>query len=141
MNRVRQEAARRERAWDETQAAKQRVEAVLQSISDGFVALDLDWRYTAVNDRACESMGMSRDEILGRCIWDIYPVTVGMRFEMELRRTVAEQMPSTFEYFYPPRDAWYENRLDRQRTVSRFSSSRSPSASEPGSGWPPTWPA
>ena len=112
MNRVRQEAARRERALrDETQAAKQRVEAVLQRISDGFVALDRDWCYTAVNDRACESMGMSRDEILGRCIWDIYPVTVGTRFEMELRRAVAEQKPSTFEYFYPPRDAWYENRL------------------------------
>ncbi len=56
-------------------------------------------------------MGMSRDEILGRCIWDLYPVTVGTRFEMELRRTVAEQKPSTFEYLYPPRDAWYENRL------------------------------
>ncbi len=112
MNRVRQEAARRERELrDETQAAKQRVEAVLQRISDGFVALDRDWCYTAVNDRACESMGMSRDEILGRCIWDIYPVTVGTRFEMELRRAVTDQTPSTFEYFYPPRDAWYENRL------------------------------
>jgi hypothetical protein len=36
----------------ETQAAKQRLEAVLQSINDSFIALDRDWRYTARITRA-----------------------------------------------------------------------------------------
>ena len=112
MNRLRQEASRRERALlEETRAAKERLETVLRSISDGFIALDRDWRYTTVNDRACESMGMSRDEILGRRIWDLYPDTVGTPFEAELRRAVVEQKPSVFEYLYPSRNRWYENRL------------------------------
>ncbi len=112
VDRLRREAARRERALlEETRAAKDRLDIVLRSISDGFIALDRDWRYTTVNDRACESMGMSRDEVLGRCIWELYPDTIGTPFEVELRRAVVEQKPSVFEYFYPSRDRWYENRL------------------------------
>jgi PAS domain S-box-containing protein len=112
MNRLRQEAFRREQALlADTQAAKQRLEAVLQSISDGFIALDGDWRYMALNDRACESMGMSREEILGRRIWDLYPDTIGTQFETELRRAAAEQKTRVFEYYFPTRNRWYENRV------------------------------
>ena len=66
------EASRREQPAGETRAARI-ASTSCWSISDGFIALDRDWRYTTVNDRACESMGMSRDEILGRCIWDALP--------------------------------------------------------------------
>ena len=111
MDRLRREASRREQALLEgTRAAKERLEAVLRSISDGFIALDRDWRYVSVNDRACESMGMRREEILGRRIWDLYPDTVGTRFEAELRRAAAGRETRVFEYYYPERDRWYENR-------------------------------
>ena len=111
VNRLRREAARRERALlEETRTAKDRLDIVLRSISDGFIALDRDWRYVTVSDRACESMGMSREEILGRCLWDLYPATIGRPFETELR-AIIEQKPSVFEYFYPAQGRWYENRL------------------------------
>ena len=111
MARLRREASRREQALlEETRAAMERLEAVLRSISDGFVALDRDWRYVSVNDRACESMGMRREEILGRRIWDLYPDTVGTPFEAELWRAAAGRETRVFEYYYPERDRWYENR-------------------------------
>ena len=68
------------------------------------------WRYASVNDRACQSMGMRREEILGRRIWDLYPDTVGTRFEVELRRAASGRETRVFEYYYPARDRWYENR-------------------------------
>ncbi len=112
MNRLRREAFRREQELlAEAREAKQRLATVLQGISDGFVALDRDWRYAALNDRACEGMGMNRNEILGRSIWDLYPDNLGTPFETELRRAAAEQRTVTFEYFYPTRDRWYENRV------------------------------
>ena len=133
VDRLRREAARRERALlEETRAAKDRLDIVLRSISDGFIALDRDWRYVTVNDRACESMGMSREEILGRCIWDLYPDTIGTPFETESapRRHRAEAVglrvllsgagPLVRE---PP--------ATRRRTASRSSSPRSPSAGGP----------
>jgi PAS domain S-box-containing protein len=112
MDRLRKEAAQREHALlAEAESAAQRLEAVLESISDGFIALDRDWLYTAVNNQACESMGMRRAKVLGRPIWELYPDTVGTPFEFELRRAVAEQQTVVFEYCYPTRNRWYENRL------------------------------
>ena len=82
-------ASRRERKLlADTQAAKQRLATVLESISDGFIALDRNWAYTALNNQACESMGISRSETLGRRIWDVYSDTLGTPFEAQLRRAV-----------------------------------------------------
>jgi PAS domain S-box-containing protein len=105
-------ASRREQALlADANAAKQRLATVLESISDGFIALDRDWAYTALNNQACESMGMRRNKILGRRIWDLYPDTIGTRFEAELRRAVTQRETVRFDYFYPPRNRWYENRI------------------------------
>ena len=54
---------------------------------------------------------MSREEILGRGIWDLYPDTDRHALRGGIARAVVEQKPSVFEYFYPARDRWYENRL------------------------------
>ena len=88
-------------------------EHVLTRIGNGtgFITLDRDFRYVALNELACASMGTSRDAILGRRIWDFYPDTIGTPFETELRRALAEQETRVFEYFYPARDRWYENRI------------------------------
>jgi signal transduction histidine kinase len=56
-------------------------------------------------------MGIRREEVLGRPIWELYPDTVGTPFEFELRRAVAEQQTVVFEYFFSARKRWYENRL------------------------------
>jgi PAS domain S-box-containing protein len=105
-------ASRRERALlAANEAANRRLATVLESISDGFVALDHDWAYTALNDKACESLGMSRSASLGRTIWEVYPDTLSTRFEAELRRAVAEQKTVRFDYFYPTRNRWFENRV------------------------------
>ncbi len=112
MNRLRRDAARREQALlIDAQRTKERLAAILESISDAFIALDRDWRYEAVNDKASEGMGIKRDDILGRTIWEIYPDTIGTQFEFELRRAAEEQKPVLFEYFYPTQNRWYENRV------------------------------
>ena len=112
MNRLRRDAARREQALlIDARRAKERLTAILESISDDFIALDRDWRYEAVNDKASERMGRTRDEILGRTIWEIYPDTIGTQLERELRRAAAEQKPVLFEYFHPAQSRWFENRV------------------------------
>ena len=54
---------------------------------------------------------MSRDEVLGRCIWEPLPRYGRDALRGGTARAVVEQKPSVFEYFYPSRDRWYENRL------------------------------
>jgi PAS domain S-box-containing protein len=107
-----QEAVCRERALHtKVQAAKEQLETVLASINDQFLVLDREWRYTYVNDRVVEVVGMSREALLGKCIWDVFPETVGGQFYSELHRATAEQSIVHFEYFYPSWQRWFENHI------------------------------
>ncbi|CAN5876043.1 hypothetical protein BH11PSE1_BH11PSE1_27170 [soil metagenome] len=74
-----------------------RLEAVLESISDGFYALDPDWRYVVFNRAAEEYFGVSRDLVLGKVIWDLFPQGLGGPFEQACRRAMAERIGSRFE--------------------------------------------
>ncbi|WP_265110566.1 PAS domain S-box protein [Halosolutus halophilus] len=46
---------------------------VLGRVSDAFYALDEEWRFTHVNDRAEELLGYSRTELLGEDIRELFP--------------------------------------------------------------------
>ncbi|WP_340644472.1 PAS domain S-box protein [Phenylobacterium sp.] len=74
-----------------------RLEAVLESISDGFYALDPDWRYVVFNRAAEEYFGVSRDQVLGKVIWELFPQGLGGAFERACRRAMDERIGSRFE--------------------------------------------
>jgi PAS domain S-box-containing protein len=111
MARVRREAARRE---DELRAeallAQEQAAAILETITDGFVALDRDWRFTHVNAEAERINGMRRVDQIGKTQWELFPATRGTLLERELRRAVAEQVAVQFEFYYEPWDSWYQNK-------------------------------
>jgi PAS domain S-box-containing protein len=109
---IQQEAMRRERSLHaEVQGAKAQLETVLASINDQFLVLDHEWRYIYLSDRVVEVVGKSREELLGKCIWDLFPETVNTQFYWELQRALAEQQLVQFEYFYAPWQRWFENRV------------------------------
>ena len=72
---ARTEAARveAEAARQEAEAARADVAAILSRISDAFIALDLEGRYTYANDRALAMCGRTRDEIIGQIAWALNP--------------------------------------------------------------------
>jgi signal transduction histidine kinase len=109
------DAERREAALEartrEAEHARARIEAMLGSISDAFLALDREWRFTYLNDRAEQMLQRSRAELLGRCLWEEFPLAVGTTFEREYRRAVDGGTVVAFEAYYPPPlDTWYEVR-------------------------------
>lgn len=109
---IQQEAMRRERSLlTEVQAANAQLETVLGSIDDQFFVLDQQWHYVYVSNRVVEVVDRSREELIGRCIWDIFPDIVGSEFYIRLHRAAAEQRNIQFEYFYAPWQRWFENRV------------------------------
>lgn len=77
--------------------SEQRLRAVLESVSDGFLALDADMRVTLFN-RACEShFGIARDQVLGRRLDDAIPGLVDGDFRARLAQVADSGMPDTFE--------------------------------------------
>jgi PAS domain S-box-containing protein len=111
MARLRREADRRENELRaEAQRAQEQAADILDSITDGFVALDRDWRFTHVNAQAERMNGIRREDQIGKCQWDLFPATRGSLLESEWRRAVAEQVPVEFEFYYAPWDAWFQNK-------------------------------
>jgi PAS domain S-box-containing protein len=77
--------------------AEQQRLATLESIGDGYVALDADWCFRYVNASAERMLDVSRESLIGRVHWECYPWTLGTTVEIHYRETAAGR-PTAFEY-------------------------------------------
>jgi PAS domain S-box-containing protein len=108
------ERKRAERAFRE---ARGRSETILESITDDFVAVDREWRYTYINDRALRStqewLGwpISREELLGRSLWEVFPETVGTVPYVKYHQAVREGRSVEFETYFAAKDRWFETHV------------------------------
>ena len=100
----------KERAEAEVRRAGDQARTILESITDAFLALDRDWRFTYIN-RHCEVlMGRPGAEQIGKNYWEEYPSAVGTAIEENFRRAVAENVAVSFEVFVEAHGRWYDSR-------------------------------
>ena len=83
----------------------------LESFTDGFAAVDWEWRCIYVNQAGVELLGRERDELLGEPIWRIVPRMKGTRLEGHCREAMEQGRASHFEFQYQPNATWYEFRI------------------------------
>ncbi len=102
-----------EQARGEAESARQKAEAVLGSIADPFFLLDNDWRFTYVNDAAPALLQKTREALLGRTLWDLFPELVGSPFETAYFETRNTGRPTSVEAYYAPLDGWFDVRTYR----------------------------
>ena len=84
---------------------------ILDRVTDAVSMLDQDWRYVYVNATAIKFSGLTKEHLIGRTLWEIFPGTVGTEFDVQARLAMAEQRPVTFEFYFAPFARWYEQRL------------------------------
>ncbi len=101
----------RERLLADSEAARARVTATLESIGDAFYAVDADFRFTYVNRKAEELWGRPRESLLGRHYWTEFPRAVGSAAHGHHLRVMAERRPAHFEAVSPIIDRWVEASL------------------------------
>ncbi|WP_420130358.1 PAS domain S-box protein [Longimicrobium sp.] len=100
----------RERLLRTEREAREQVTTILESITDAFFAVNREWRFTYVNHEAERLLQRSREELLGRVVWNEFPEAVGATFEREYHRAVQEQTTVQFEEYFAPLDAWFDVR-------------------------------
>ncbi|WP_353633973.1 PAS domain-containing protein [Halobacterium sp. NMX12-1] len=83
---------------------------VYERITDGFFALDRDWRFTYVNSAAEEILEVDADDVIGENVWDAFPGAVGTDFYTEYHRAMAAQEPVTFREHFRPLEKTFEVR-------------------------------
>jgi PAS domain S-box-containing protein len=87
--------------------AEERLAAIVSSISDYLVSFDREWRYTYVNDAVLGVLGKREDELLGRCIWDLYPASIGGDLYRVMHQAARERRATRAEHYYATWDKWF----------------------------------
>ena len=80
----------------ELENARNRLSSILESISESFVALDREWRFTYVNSRVIELTGRTREELIGQRIWDLFPVLLDTEFKTQFESVMHSRAPASF---------------------------------------------
>ena len=83
-------------------------EKILESITDAFVAVDRQWRFTYLNDQALGVLHRAREELLGKNMWEEFPDAVELPAYREYHRAVASGSAVHFEEFNPWLGVWVE---------------------------------
>ncbi len=111
---IHRDITERRRMMDELRESRQHMETILESVTDAYVAIDRDWRYVHVNDRALarlaswRGMPVTREGIIGESVWELFPEVLGTETENRLRTAMGATEPVEFEMYFGPTDEWVE---------------------------------
>ncbi|MFJ9896701.1 SpoIIE family protein phosphatase [Streptomyces sp. NPDC091280] len=82
---------------DESRSARDSLSRALRHMSDGFLAVDDDWRITFANLEAERTLGLSEEELFGRLLWELPTVRNVPGLEDRCRKAAAEETPVGFD--------------------------------------------
>ena len=82
------------------------LENMLDSITDGFYALNKKWEVIFMNKAAEQALSCTRDAVMGKNLWDFFPHSREGRFYAEYERAMTERVSVHFEELYAPLGVW-----------------------------------
>ncbi len=88
-----------------------RLRALLEEIDEGFLAMDWSYRYVYVNHVAAEIIGKTREELIGRTPFEVWPELVGTSLDVRYHEAMELGRPAVFERLYPVTHGWLETRV------------------------------
>lgn len=113
--------AARQRAEDELLAAQEalrraneRMENMLESLSDGFCAVDREWRIIYINGRALDMIApldKHRAGLLGKNLWEEFEDLHGTSVAEDCRRAMEQRETVVRDFYYVRLQCWLEMRL------------------------------
>jgi PAS domain S-box-containing protein len=83
-----------------TARAERRTASVLERMADAYFTLDEQFRFASVNDAMQRNTRLTREELLGRNVWELFPGAVGNEFDRQLRRVARDRTEAHFSHSY-----------------------------------------
>lgn len=83
--------------------------SIFERITDAFIALDNDWNYTYVNQKAAELHRRERESLIGKNIWSEFPNVMGEGFYDALHEAKATNKAMRVQLYYSRTDSWFED--------------------------------
>ena len=89
--------------------ADRKLQLMMNSITDGLLMLDRDWRFTYCNEQGARLLGTRPEQMVGASVWQMFAHIAGSPFEAGLRHAVAARQTVSFEAYYPePLSKWLQ---------------------------------
>ena len=91
----------------------QNYEEILEGISGGFFALDMNYQFTYWNRAAEEGTGLKREHVLGKNVFEIFPnareAELGEKYKLAMEKKLFQSFETSYrdERF----EAWYDIRI------------------------------
>jgi PAS domain S-box-containing protein len=89
---LRHQDLRRVRAEDELRDSERQLSDTLESITDGFVAFDREWRFAYMNSAAERLLRASRADVVGKVVWEVLPEARETPLYQDFQRAMAERV-------------------------------------------------
>ena len=88
--------------------SNRRIAKILESITDGFFAIDPQMRLTFINSQGQKLLDKKREEILGKPLMEVFPEAGDSIFLKKYQQSLATATAQSFEGFYKPLNRWFE---------------------------------
>lgn len=105
---VAEDITERKKAHDMLEYSRRRMLDILENTTDSFFEVDGLWRFTFVNEKALNTLGKSRRELLGRSLWTVFPEFLGTDVQRKFGKALESSGDVTFEFFIPEWSKWLE---------------------------------
>jgi PAS domain S-box-containing protein len=108
MYRLRLELMRKEQELRmKAEAAEHKYRTILESISEGFLVVDRDWRIGYANEQWAALGGLQLSGAIGKVIWDLFPGLDESLFGRGYREAMETHEVVRVEEFYKPLNRWF----------------------------------
>ena len=87
------------------------ITGIFERITDGFIALDENFRYTYVNRTTGQLIHMDPASLIGKEIWEVFPSLVGSDTYKAFHEAMAKQVYISLTDYYAPLGLWQENHI------------------------------
>ena len=85
--------------------------AILEGIGDAIYSLASDWTVLSFNRQAEVFFGRSREDVIGRSLWDCFPAARGSEPGDKLRRVMEARLPLDMVTQSPSTGRWVDTRM------------------------------
>ena len=93
------------------QKTQENYRVTLERVSDAFVAIDSDWRFTYVNPKAGEIFSCNPEKLIGKNIWTEFPDLTDTLFCKACYSALQTQKYIYLEAFSRAYNLWFENNI------------------------------
>lgn len=85
-----------------------RINNILESITDGFFSLTKNWEVIYWNKEAENLLKVSKETILNKNLWDYFPEAERLLFFTKYKEALDTGKKVSFEEYFEPLDTWFE---------------------------------